>query len=97
MMNKNVKIYKVDASNATDTRSLATLNNMTYIKATKTLLFEFDTIRNQLTNNIVDNIEGITFGPTFSDGSKSLVVISDNNFNAFLPQLHQLILFRVHP
>ncbi|WP_299439151.1 esterase-like activity of phytase family protein [uncultured Aquimarina sp.] len=92
-----VKIYKVDVTNATNTLNTTSLANTTYTKATKTLLFEFDSIRSQLTNNTVDNIEGITFGPILADGTKSLVVISDNNFNAFFPQLNQLIVFKVVP
>jgi len=92
-----IKIYKVDATNASNTLSIASLVNTTYVKASKTLLFEFDNIRSQLTNNTVGNIEGIAFGPVLEDDTKSLVVISDNNFNAFLPQLNQLILFRVVP
>ncbi|MGL5509925.1 MAG: esterase-like activity of phytase family protein [Microcoleaceae cyanobacterium] len=31
---------------------------------------------------IIDNIEGITFGPKFSDGSQSLILVSDNNFQS---------------
>ena len=30
----------------------------------------------------IDNIEGMTFGPTLPDGRKTLVIVSDNNFNA---------------
>lgn len=30
----------------------------------------------------IDNIEGMTFGPALPDGRQSLVVVSDNNFNA---------------
>ncbi len=93
----NVKIYKVDASNATNILSLESLANATYTKATKTLLFDFETIRSQLTRTTVDNLEGISFGPKLADGSRSLVVISDNNFNSFFPQLNQLIVFRVVP
>ncbi|WP_378175291.1 esterase-like activity of phytase family protein [Aquimarina sp. SS2-1] len=92
-----VKIYKIDATNATNTLSISSPITETYTKARKTLLFDFDAIRNQLTNGILDNLEGITFGPTLPDGNKSLVVISDNNFNAFSLQLNQLILFRVIP
>jgi hypothetical protein len=29
----------------------------------------------------IDNIEGMTFGPTLPDGRRSLVVVSDNNFS----------------
>ncbi|WP_160114320.1 esterase-like activity of phytase family protein [Aquimarina sp. AU119] len=92
-----VKIYQVDATNATNTLATETLKGDMYTKATKTLLFNFETIRNQLTNNTVDNLEGFTFGPKLEDGSRTVVVISDNNFNSFIPQLNQVIVFKVVP
>lgn len=92
-----VKIYKVDSSNATNTIDMNALSTGSYTKATKTLLFNFETIRGQLTNTTVDNLEGITFGPKLADGSRTLVIISDNNFNTFFPQLNQLIVFKVTP
>ena len=30
----------------------------------------------------IDNIEGMTFGPTLPDGRRSVVIVSDNNFSA---------------
>ena len=30
----------------------------------------------------IDNVEGMTFGPRLPDGRRSLVIVSDNNFNA---------------
>ncbi|MBQ0732984.1 esterase-like activity of phytase family protein [Aquimarina celericrescens] len=93
----NVKIYKIDATNATNTLNINSLATETYAKATKTLLFDFETIRSQLTRSTVDNLEGITFGAELEDGSRTLAVISDNNFNSFFPQLTQLIVFRVMP
>ena len=30
----------------------------------------------------IDNIEGMTFGPTLPDGRMTLVIVSDNNFGA---------------
>ena len=30
----------------------------------------------------IDNIEGMTFGPPLPDGRQTLVIVSDNNFNA---------------
>ncbi|MDH3681376.1 MAG: esterase-like activity of phytase family protein [Acidimicrobiia bacterium] len=30
----------------------------------------------------IDNIEGMTFGPQLADGRQTLIVVSDNNFNA---------------
>ncbi|WP_025743500.1 esterase-like activity of phytase family protein [Aquimarina pacifica] len=92
-----VKIYKVDATNATNTLSIDTFVAATYTKATKTLLFDFDTIRKDLTNGTIDNLEGITFGPTLEDGSRTIVVISDNNFNSFFPQYNQIIALKVVP
>jgi hypothetical protein len=90
-----VKIYLVDSSKASDVSKINSLTENTYAPAKKTLLFNFDTIRNQLTNGIVDNIEGISFGKTLANGNKTIVVVSDNNFNKFNPQLNQLIVFEV--
>lgn len=97
----DVKIYDVDISNATDISSISALSSATFTRATKKLLFNFETIREQLTTingtPVVDNIEGITFGPELSNGHKSLIVVADNNFSAFGPQLNQFIAFEVIP
>jgi len=42
-----------------------------------------------------DNIEGVTFGPTLSNGHRSLIFVSDNNFASF--QKTQLLLFEILP
>ncbi|XLS30388.1 esterase-like activity of phytase family protein [Flavobacteriaceae bacterium M23B6Z8] len=93
----NVKIYKIDASEATDVKDSEQLSQGSYTPVTKTLLFDFESIRSQLTDGIVDNIEGISFGPDLPNGNKSLVVVADNNFNAFGAQLNQFIVFEVIP
>ncbi|WP_340202747.1 esterase-like activity of phytase family protein [Ascidiimonas sp. W6] len=93
----NVKIYKVDATAASDVKNREQLRDGFYTPVTKTLLFDFESIRSQLTNGVVDNIEGITFGPDLSNGNKSIVVIADNNFSEFGPQLNQIIAFEVMP
>ena len=89
----NVKIYDVDASDATDISAMESLLNANYKVATKKLLFDFENIREELTDGVVDNIEGIAFGPEFSNGDKSIVLVADNNFSAFGPQLNQFVLF----
>ncbi len=91
----NVKIYDVDASKATDVSDMYSLREADYIKATKELLFDFESVRSQLTDGVVDNIEGITFGPELENGNRSLVLVADNNFSAFGPQLNQFILLEV--
>ncbi len=91
----SVKIYDVDTSMATDVSGIERLENTSYMPATKELLFDFETIRDQLTMGIVDNIEGISFGPPFANGNASLLLVSDNNFSAFAPQLNQFILLEI--
>ena len=99
----DVRIYDVDASSATDISSIGSLSDATYTSATKTLLFDFESVRAQLstvpggTANVVDNIEGITFGPDLPNGNKSLVLVADNNFSAFGAQLNQFVVLEVIP
>lgn len=98
----DVLIYNVDASNATDVSSFEKLEN-TVVSSTKNLLFDFNDIRDQLSsvpgNNakVVDNLEGMTFGPDLKNGNKSLVLVADNNFSAFGAQLNQFIVLEVLP
>lgn len=91
----DAKIYKVNTAGATDVRDIASLQETSYTPVTKTLLLDMETLRPQLTDGIIDNVEGMTFGPVLEGGKRSLVVISDNNFNSFGKQLNQLILFAV--
>lgn len=91
----DIKIYKVNTSQATDVSDINGLKSTEYIAATKTLLLDFGTIRNTLPSGLVDNIEGMTFGPDFENGNKSFIVVSDNNFNSFGKQITQLILFEI--
>jgi len=90
-----VKLYDIDATNATDVSDVESLNEVNIVMVKKKLLLNFDTIRPQLTNGIVDNIEGITFGPKFSNGNRSVVVVSDNNFSRLYKQLNQFILLEL--
>ncbi len=41
------------------------------------------------------NVEGVTFGPTLANGRRSLVLVTDNNFNA--KEKTQFLLFEVLP
>jgi len=90
-----VKIYLVDSSKATNISNINSLKNTKYQPAKKKLLFNFESIRKKLTKGVVDNIEGITFGKTLANGNRTIVVISDNNFNKFSSQLNQIIVLEV--
>ena len=87
-----IKIYEVDISNATDVSKIGVLKNANFNTATKTLLLDFEDIRQDLTNGFLYNMEGMSFGPNFKNGNKSLLVVADNNFNTILPEFNQFIL-----
>lgn len=61
----------------------------------KRLVFSFEDVRDQLKNGIVDNIEGITFGPKLSNGNQSLVLVADDNFQIYGKQINQFILLEI--
>jgi 3-phytase len=47
----------------------------------KTLVLDFaDLVKNKQIES-VDNLEGMTWGPTLSDGRRSLLIVSDDNFS----------------
>lgn len=93
-----VRIYDVDASEATNTLNVKSLRGKIekgVRPAQKKLIFDSKNIRKKLTDRIVDNLEGITFGPILPNGNQSLILISDNNFSSWTRQLNQIILLEL--
>ncbi|TVZ28012.1 hypothetical protein JM83_3096 [Gillisia sp. Hel_I_86] len=90
-----VRIFDINAENATNTLDFENLRKEKYTKATKELVFDFKSVKKKLTDGIIDNIEGMTFGPDLPNGNKTLILISDNNFNTLGKQLNQVILMEV--
>ncbi|MEM7757250.1 MAG: esterase-like activity of phytase family protein [Cyanobacteria bacterium P01_A01_bin.40] len=84
------KIFQVVIGNATDTTNIASLKgNIPQVQPLrKKLLFDLADLGIYL-----DNLEGMTIGPRLPDGSRSLLLISDDNFNE--EQISQLLLFRL--
>lgn len=84
------KIYQMVIANATDTSNIESLqsNLDRVLPLKKQLLLDLQTLGIYL-----DNLEGMTLGPRLPDGSQSLILISDNNFNK--DQITQLLLFRL--
>lgn len=84
------KLYQIFTGAATDTSRIASLKGE--LKAVqpvkKQLVLDLEELGIRL-----DNLEGITFGPRLSDGSQSLILSSDDNFNE--QQITQLLLFRL--
>lgn len=82
-INKNViRIFKCTITKeTTDISKLESLKNSEYKTVGKVLVADLDSFLPKMTISQLDNIEGITFGPTFSNGHRTLIVVSDNNFN----------------
>ena len=83
-----IKIFKVDLSNADNIQNINALNNQyTHISPVqKELLLDLSNLE-----LISDNIEGMTFGSRLPDGRRSLILVSDNNFNPL--QSTQILIF----
>ena len=84
------KLFQVVNSGASDTSTTLSFqegpNNINPLR--KKLLLDLETLDIEL-----DNLEGMTLGPRLADGSKTLLLISDDNFNA--EQTTQLLLFKL--
>jgi 3-phytase/alkaline phosphatase D len=72
----SIRLFEVRLQDATDVAGRATVDPATVRVAEKRLLLDLGTLGITL-----DNLEGMTFGPTLPDGRQTLVVVSDNNFS----------------
>jgi len=83
-----IKLFQVDLSDADNIQQINSLNTqLTNISPVqKELLLDLSSLE-----LISDNIEGMTFGPVLADGRRSLIFVSDNNFNPL--QLTQVLIF----
>ncbi|MGK5037566.1 esterase-like activity of phytase family protein [Janthinobacterium sp. LB3P118] len=84
-----VRIYAMDTDGATDIQAIPALAGAAYVPARKRLLLDLEKIGLAR----IDNIEGISWGPRLENGRRSLVMISDDNFNA--QQVTQILAFEV--
>lgn len=83
-----IRVFIADLNKATDISLMQLKSSKIFTPATKTLLLNMDKL-----GIYIDNIEGVTFGPVLPNGHKTLLFISDNNFNAF--EKTQVLLFEV--
>lgn len=89
-MGAGAKIFQVVVGNATDTSNIRSLRGD---------LGQIQPLRKELLLDLqdldiyLDNLEGMSIGPRLPDGSKSLLLISDDNFSD--EQVSQLLLFRL--
>ena len=86
-----IKIFIADLEKATDSKENISLVQTPPAKmASKKLLLNMDSL-----GIYVDNVEGITFGPTLPNGHKTFLLVTDNNFAAF--EKTQFFLFEIIP
>jgi len=84
-----IKIFLADLKHAENIAGLSSLQNRSGVRMiSKKLLLNMDNL-----GFYIDNIEGVTFGPTLSNGKRSLVFIADNNFNPL--ENSQVLLFEI--
>lgn len=82
-----IQLFLVSTAGATDVSGLDALAGQSYTPVRKTLLYDF-----ARAGFLTDNIEGVAFGPRLADGSRTLVLVSDNNFE--LLQQTQVVALR---
>lgn len=82
-INKNIiRIFKCQiTTSTTDVSKMDSLKGAAFKPVEKTLVANLDDYLPLLNPGRLDNIEGITFGPVLANGKRSLIVVSDNNFN----------------
>ena len=84
-----VKVFLADLSTAENINDIASLKNIPEVKTvTKKMLLNLDSL-----GFYIDNIEGITFGPTLPNGHRTLLFVADNNFQ-FIEKT-QFLLFEI--
>ncbi|MEO8853597.1 MAG: esterase-like activity of phytase family protein [Ginsengibacter sp.] len=84
-----IKIFLADVEHAENIAGVSSLKNKPDVKMiSKRLLLNMDNL-----GFYIDNIEGVTFGPTLSNGKRSLLFIADNNFNSL--EKSQFLLFEI--
>jgi hypothetical protein len=88
----DIRIYLADATGAEDISKIRSLKVQPAKKPmTKKLLLDM----NETLKQDVFNVEGVTFGPLLSTGNRSLIFVTDNNFNE--REKTQFFLFEVIP
>ncbi len=91
-----VKIFKITIEDcSTNVLYINDLQSNNYLPMKKELIFDFSTIKSKLKNKNIDNIEGITFGETLPNGNKTIIFISDDNFQKYGKQFNQFFLFEL--
>jgi hypothetical protein len=86
-----IRVFIADIEHATNITKVNSYNAQSNAApVSKKLLLSMDEL-----GRYIDNIEGLTFGPKLSNGHRTLIFVSDDNFSAV--QKTQFLLFEVIP
>ena len=86
-----IKVFAADLNTATNVTNMPLAGETgKFAPATKKLILNMDDL-----GIYIDNIEGVTFGPNLPNGHKTLLFVTDNNFNE--KEISQFLLFEVMP
>lgn len=78
LVGNTIRIVKATIQpNTTDVRQISSLVNAQYQSISKQTLLELPIQYNSIK---IENIEGISWGPTLVNGHRTLILVSDNNF-----------------
>jgi hypothetical protein len=72
-----IKVYEIDVAGATNVAAQSWITEGGYTPVSKRLILDM----NAEGITPIDNVEGITWGPVLDNGNRTLVLVSDNNFN----------------
>lgn len=86
----HIRLYLADVARAQDVSRIASLRAQPVRAADKRLLLNFDSLGIR-----VDNLEGLAWGPRLRDGARTLVLVSDDNYDD--NQINQILVFRFEP
>jgi hypothetical protein len=92
-----IRIYEADVGDSTNVADIPALAGANYRPMTKRLVLDLSKLPELGSAALpkIDNIEGMSFGPDLPNGHRSLVLVSDNNFNS--DQVTQFLAFEVLP
>jgi hypothetical protein len=89
-----IRIFRMSLEGATDISGFDSIGGRRVVPASKTLVLDLSTVRGMSPElATLDNFEGMVFGPDLPDGSRTLIIVSDDNFNP--KQRTWFLLFRV--
>jgi hypothetical protein len=93
----HIRIYETDAAAASNIADMGSLAGQSYQPLSKRLILNLDKLPALGSAALpkIDNLEGMSFGPDLPNGHRTLVLVSDNNFNP--DQITQFLAFEILP